>query len=212
MSPHKPHSASIVSTSRLFGMELLYYRMGMDLHRIARAEVIVCWFLWFAPIVFRILRAPKRDVIATAGNWKWGMLLQAAGYGVLWIRTTPRNPSPLVIIAMLAAPLSVLCVFLAVRHLGRQWRIKAGLYADHELVRTGPYRLVRHPIYAAMLAMLLATGFVFTPWPLLVAALVPFLIGTEMRVRTEDALLASHFGETFVAYKAAVAAYIPFVR
>jgi protein-S-isoprenylcysteine O-methyltransferase Ste14 len=36
------------------------------------------------------------------------------------------------------------------------------------------------------------------------------LIGTEIRVRTEDALLAAHFGEQFTAYRRSVGAYVPF--
>ena len=39
--------------------------------------------------------------------------------------------------------------------LGRQWRIDAGLNSDHELVQSGPYRIVRHPIYTSMLCLLL---------------------------------------------------------
>jgi len=37
---------------------------------------------------------------------------------------------------------------------GRQWRFDAGLIRDHVLVRSGPYRVVRHPIYALMLCLL----------------------------------------------------------
>jgi protein-S-isoprenylcysteine O-methyltransferase Ste14 len=100
----------------------------------------------------------------------------------------------------------------SIRNLGPQWRLDAGLNADHQLVRTGPYRFVRHPIYASMFAMLLATGFVVASWPLLLAAIVIFLIGTEIRVRIEDALLASRFGDQFHTYERSVPAYIPLVR
>ena len=51
--------------------------------------------------------------------------------------------------------------------LGRQWRIDAGLSADHQLITSGPYRFVRHPIYTSMLSILLGTGFLITPWWLL---------------------------------------------
>jgi protein-S-isoprenylcysteine O-methyltransferase Ste14 len=38
-----------------------------------------------------------------------------------------------------------------------------------------------------------------------------FIIGTEIRVRIEERLLASHFGEEFQAYKRSVPAYLPFL-
>ena len=63
-----------------------------------------------------------------------------------------------------------------------------------------------------MLCMLLGTGLILTPWPLFVAAILIFLVGTEIRVRIEDGLLASQFGEDFTAYKHKVPAYIPWLR
>ena len=77
---------------------------------------------------------------------------------------------------------------------------------------SGPYRLVRHPIYASMLCMLWGTGFIVTPLPMLLLSTVVFLIGIEIRVRIEDRLLASRFGERFRDYRLNVRAYIPFVR
>ena len=100
----------------------------------------------------------------------------------------------------------------AARHLGKQWRFEAALNEDHELVQTGPYRWIRHPIYASMLGMLLATGCAWTWWPMQIAGLVFFLIGTEIRVRAEDRLLSERFRESFAAYRARVPAYIPFIR
>ena len=88
----------------------------------------------------------------------------------------------------------------------------AGLNADHELVRTGPYRIVRHPIYASMLAMFLATGLTIARWPLFAIGAVLMLAGTEIRVRVEDSLLASHFGSKFDDFRRTVPAYIPFIR
>jgi protein-S-isoprenylcysteine O-methyltransferase Ste14 len=63
-----------------------------------------------------------------------------------------------------------------------------------------------------MLCILLGTGTLITPWWLFLASLLVFLAGTEIRVRIEDRLLASHFGERFQEYKSSVSAYIPFVR
>src|SRR5438552_7314207 len=84
---------------------------------------------------------------------------------------------------MIIAPPSTGLVWWAVKHLGKQWRIQAGLYADHELIRSVRYAIVRHPIYASLLGMLIATGSVMTWWPVLVVAVVIFIIGSEIRRR-----------------------------
>jgi protein-S-isoprenylcysteine O-methyltransferase Ste14 len=98
------------------------------------------------------------------------------------------------------------------RALGRQWRVDAGLGQDHELITAGPYKLVRHPIYTSMLCILLGTGLMVTPLWLLILAMIVFLIGTEIRVRIEDRLLASRFADRFDEYERSVPAYIPFLR
>ena len=51
-----------------------------------------------------------------------------------------------------------------------------------------------------------------TPWWLLALSMLVLLAGTEIRVRVEDKLLASHFGDRFRAYRQSVPAYIPFLR
>jgi protein-S-isoprenylcysteine O-methyltransferase Ste14 len=113
-----------------------------------------------------------------------------------------------VVFASLAAVLS----WTATRALGRQWRIDAGLNVDHELVRSGPYRWVRHPIYTSMLCLLLATGFMLAPPILLLTATAISIAGLEIRTHVEDGLLLSRFGEEFRSYRRDVAAYLPLVR
>jgi protein-S-isoprenylcysteine O-methyltransferase Ste14 len=98
------------------------------------------------------------------------------------------------------------------RTLGRQWRFDAGLNVDHELVTSGAYRFVRHPIYSSMLCMLLGTGFMVAPMVIMAISTVIFIVGTEIRVRIEDNLLASRFRDRFSEYQRSVGAYIPFVR
>jgi protein-S-isoprenylcysteine O-methyltransferase Ste14 len=63
-----------------------------------------------------------------------------------------------------------------------------------------------------MLCLLLGTGLLLTPFVLFLPAVSIFLVGTEIRVRIEDALLASQFGEQFTEYKRKVPAYIPWLR
>jgi protein-S-isoprenylcysteine O-methyltransferase Ste14 len=63
-----------------------------------------------------------------------------------------------------------------------------------------------------LLAMLACSLLILTPWQWAVPSLLLFVAGTEIRVRTEDGLLASRFGERFFAYRKRVRAYVPFVR
>ena len=180
---------------------------------IAKIGLTVCWLAWFYPFFFRAPHFQKRDSITVSGPTRVGVLLEALGVLLAFVHTPPARTHPAALLG--AAGFSMIGIVLswtAVAHLGKQFRIHAGLYADHELVRTGPYRIVRHPIYASVLAMLLATIVLLTPWLRAFLALAVFLIGTEIRVRSEDRLLASRFGDQFADYRKRVPAYIPFVR
>jgi len=97
------------------------------------------------------------------------------------------------------------------RALAGQLRVDAALGADHHLVRSGPYALIRNPIYTSMLLVICAIAVVITSWQLFLAALMLFVVGTEIRVRTEEKLLASRFGGEFEDYKRRVRSYLPLV-
>ena len=173
------------------------------------------WPLWFLP--FLLARRKKTpSAVQLERGARWGMLLAAAAFWITFAHGPEvwRSKFPVwrMAFAGLFAAMAIVLSWTAVRNLGKQWRIDAGLNADHELVRNGPYRFVRHPIYASMLAMLL-TGILavgtLPGWPI---ALVLFIAGTEIRIRIEDQLLRGRFGAEFEAWKRAVPAYLPFVR
>jgi hypothetical protein len=67
-----------------------------------------------------------------------------------------RLPFVVAVGATVQAGFFLLAVW-ARRHLGRNWSAEVRIATDHQLVRTGPYRLLRHPIYTAMLGMFLGT-------------------------------------------------------
>jgi protein-S-isoprenylcysteine O-methyltransferase Ste14 len=172
------------------------------------------WVAWMVPFILVRLRQTKQAPTKIDRRARWGIVLVGLSYSVLfqprlWIADLPIWRTALsVVFFVLASALS----WGATRALGRQWRIDAGLNEDHELVMSGPYRLVRHPIYTSMLCMFCATGFLLTPLPILFAGLIVCVIGTEIRVRVEDRLLRERFGDGFRRYQNSVAAYIPFIR
>jgi protein-S-isoprenylcysteine O-methyltransferase Ste14 len=119
------------------------------------------------------------------------------------------------ILSLAAIPLAAASVWLAmsaVRTLGKQWSVGARLIRDHQLVVAGAYSHMRHPIYTAMLGLLIATGLVNTAWPVLIAAVALFSIGTAIRIYAEEKLLRHAFGDDFEAYTRYVPAVLPRLR
>jgi len=172
------------------------------------------WLLWFIPFALARSRSPRAKAVTVDVRGRWGVVLEGVAYAILWMGTYwRRNPGDLrIALAALFAIVGIALAWGGTRALGKQWRVEAGLSADHDLVRSGPYRLVRHPIYASMFAMWIATCLMIGTWPRLLVSLILFLVGTEIRVRVEDALLESRFGEQAREFRREVSAYIPYVR
>jgi protein-S-isoprenylcysteine O-methyltransferase Ste14 len=178
-------------------------------------ELIVFWSAWAYPFVFRAPHVQKRESITVVAPTRVGLLLECIAILIAFVfRMPPSHPPGIwrVAASMLCGAIAAALAWTSVTHLGRQFRFHAGLYHDHALVSTGPYAIVRHPIYASLLAILLCTLLLLTPWPVIPISLAVFVCGTEIRVHSEERLLASRFGEQFAAYRKRVPAYIPFVR
>lgn len=176
--------------------------------------VAVGWFSWLYPFLFRAPHRQHRESITVAGPTRLGLFLEGLAI-FLAFAFHEDGPADAVRIvpAMVLVTACAIMAWQAVAHLGRQFRVNAGLYHDHELVRTGPYRIVRHPIYTSLMGMLIATMLLLrTDWRWAAISLLFFIAGTEIRVRAEDLLLASRFDDKFRTYQRSVSAYIPFVR
>ena len=185
------------------------------LKNVALVELFLCWVVWALAFVKPRRQAAGQKEVARAPASKWGIGLVMLSFALTWAYVRPvgfEKSEVSLIVSMILGPPSVALVWAATRHLGKQWRYQAAVSEGHELIQTGPYRWVRHPIYASMLGMLLATGLGWTWWPMFVAAIAAFVIGTEIRIRSEERLLGEHFGDSFAAYRSRVRAYIPFVR
>ena len=184
--------------------------------RIAAYVVLgICWITWSLAFIRPQKRAAGQKKTIRAPASRWGILLVLLAYACEWAFIQPvgfEKSAASLIASMVVGPPAVALAWMATRHLDKQWRFEAALSEDHELIRTGPYRWLRHPIYASMLGMLLATGLAKAWWPMLIAGLIFYLVGTEIRVHAEDGLLALRFGEEFNQYKQTTPAYLPFIR
>jgi protein-S-isoprenylcysteine O-methyltransferase Ste14 len=184
--------------------------------RIAAYVVLgICWVTWTLAFVRPQKRAAGKKKAVRAPASRWGILLVMLGFACEWTFLQPvgfEKSAASLIASIVVGPPAVVLAWMATRHLDKQWRFEAALSEDHELIRTGPYRWLRHPIYASLLGMLLETGLAKAWWPMLIAGVVFYLVGTEIRVHAEDGLLATRFGEEFHQYKRSTPAYLPFVR
>jgi protein-S-isoprenylcysteine O-methyltransferase Ste14 len=93
-------------------------------------------------------------------------------------------------------------------HLGANWSVSVTLKEEHELIRSGPYALVRHPIYTGCLSALAGSALIGGEWR---GALGVALIFASLayKVRVEESWLAGHFGDAYARYRREVAALIP---
>lgn len=178
-------------------------------------EIIVCWMAWYAAFFKPSRQAKGRRKVASAASSRWGIGLVFVAFMLICIWAKPpgfQKSAVSLVASMIVGPLSVSLAWASAHELGRQWRLDAAVNADHQLIQTGPYRWIRHPIYTSMFGMLMATGAAYTWWPMWIAGAVVFIAGTEIRVRAEDRLLEQHFQDRFREYCSCVHAYIPFVR
>jgi protein-S-isoprenylcysteine O-methyltransferase Ste14 len=94
------------------------------------------------------------------------------------------------------------------RTLGKHWSGKITIKVGHELIRSGPYRLVRHPIYTALLMIYAGTALVFGEMHSLLGFVLAVLAYMR-KIRLEEANLARGLGEAYAAYRAETKALVP---
>jgi protein-S-isoprenylcysteine O-methyltransferase Ste14 len=189
------------------------------LDAVALVAVMLCWIGFALPFLFR-KRPPRTEERKRDRLSLLGIVLQGTAYSIVWVWRRPAG-EPLApalgpwgrvafdVGAVVLASWAVWLVAAAVVVLGKQWSLAARVVEGHELATEGPYAIVRHPIYTAMLAMLVATGIVVSRWPALVAALPVFATGMLVRIRVEERLLRETFGARYDDYARRVPAVIP---
>jgi protein-S-isoprenylcysteine O-methyltransferase Ste14 len=174
----------------------------------------LAWLLYWVVMAFRTKRTVERGglfgyravtVAVVFGLLAVARLLGVATHARLW-------PTPLAL-GITTDGIVVAGVAFTVWAriaLGRNWSAEVTFKQDHELVETGPYALVRNPIYTGLLLMALGTAinygqvFGFD----LFAGLCG---GLWWKIRQEEAIMTKHFPDAYADYKQRVAAIVPFV-
>jgi protein-S-isoprenylcysteine O-methyltransferase Ste14 len=132
-------------------------------------------------------------------------------YVVIGARPGPEMdvPAPLRWIGLVLIALGIAFSLWAIATLGRHYDLELEIHRDHELVRTGPYRFVRHPVYTG-LGLHFAGACLATGNLLLIAGT---LLGTYpalyLRAKTEERLLRERFGAAYDEYARRVGMLVP---
>ena len=104
----------------------------------------------------------------------------------------------------------ILLCFWARFFLGRNWSASVTIKQSHELVRSGPYRFVRHPIYSGLLLAILGTALNFGKLSGLLALLLA-LVGWKWKSLLEETFMQEQFGDSYRVYQSQVKALVPFL-
>lgn len=95
------------------------------------------------------------------------------------------------------------------RTMGRNWALVARTRKDATLVTTGPFALVRNPIYVALAMFMVAMAIAYGRAANLVVAFPVYAFATWMRVASEEKVLRAQFGAAYDAYARRVARFVP---
>jgi protein-S-isoprenylcysteine O-methyltransferase Ste14 len=187
---------------------------------IGLTALILIFLSW---IVFGLLfllrkRPPSAEETKRVSVAKWGILLQGCGFAIAgsvhraywWpFAASTTGEIALAAVALAMAFASNAWCLRAIQTLGKQWTFEARVIKGHELITSGPYAVVRNPIYLGMFGLMVSTGLVFATWWALLIAVVVFLIGNQIRIRAEEQLLRETFGSQFDDYASRVPAFFP---
>jgi protein-S-isoprenylcysteine O-methyltransferase Ste14 len=136
----------------------------------------------------------------------FGLLMPVYPFALLF---APHSQSILIVGVVMVAVGLVVAV-LARRTLASNWSKDIDLKMSHELITTGIYSSVRHPIYTGILLMALGTLLFKGTIGLLIFFLI-ILTFMMFKIKEEEELLMKHFPEEYPAYKKRVKALIPFI-
>lgn len=176
--------------------------------------------LWLLFGVYWLVSAFKRKKTKQRESWpqRFGYTLPlvigfylvaqpGAHYGWLGNRFLPVGPfGEWLGVFLTGAGIGV--AFWARWHLGTNWSGVVTLKEGHELIRTGPYRSIRHPIYTGILLGLLGTAITFGEVRALLMVVIVWL-SFYVKARREESFLSREFGPNFAEHKQHTGMFLP---
>jgi len=116
----------------------------------------------------------------------------------------------LVTIGVIVEAAGILLAIWARRHLGRNWSAAVRIGEGHELIRSGPYRFLRHPIYTGVLCIAGGIAISWGQYHALVG-LAMIIAAYIRKTRLEDEILQREFGDAYVDYRRHTWGLVPLI-
>ena len=180
--------------------------------------IVACWFTFIIVWLFAALRTKPIVERQSAASMLAHRLPVGLGW---WTMIIPKWPGPMSWQFIPRTPLfqlvgAAICIYglaftLWARYtLAGNWSSDVTFKKDHQLIRSGPYRIVRHPIYTGLLVMCLGTA-IHLGQVRGILSLLLFGLGFWIKLSQEERLLLRHFPDDYPTYRREVKALIPFV-
>jgi protein-S-isoprenylcysteine O-methyltransferase Ste14 len=174
---------------------------------------LAIWLVW----AFQSKKTQQRESIASRFSytilvWIAGSLMLSQQHWQGWwsYQLLPYRPWIGWAGVVLTALGFALC-FWARFVLGGNWSGTVTIKVDHELIRTGPYRFVRHPIYTGIVVAMLGTALALDQWRGLISVLLLWLGFTIKRLK-EEQFMRQTFGDRYTDYARTTGAIFPSLR
>jgi isoprenylcysteine carboxyl methyltransferase (ICMT) family protein YpbQ len=197
-------------------------RLSQSAHPIKWAEVVHKWplivsiGLWVAFSAYWSHAAKSASAARRSeSSWSRALHVTLVNGAMLLIYIPPGlggrfvpDTLPIHIVGVTIQTVFVLFGVWARRHLGRNWSGEVTVKVDHELVRSGPYRRIRHPIYTAMFGMYAGAALVVGEVHSLVALAI-IICAYWRKIGLEETGLSSEFGSAYDDYRRHSWAVVP---
>lgn len=181
------------------------------------ALAVCCWVvLW---IYWLVSAANQKSVKKReTGSERMGQILPMAvcylllfepfmGFGWLGLRFVAKRQD-VELVGLLVTAIGIAFAIWARAHLGANWSAAVSIRAGHELIRTGPYRRIRHPIYTGMILAAVGTALVVGQMRGVVA--VAICLGAfYLKSSKEERWLAQEFGDNFKTHTEHTGMFLP---
>jgi protein-S-isoprenylcysteine O-methyltransferase Ste14 len=176
------------------------------------------WLTWIAIWVLASRAAKPTERREPMGSWLIHVLPLMFAFWLIWKdplpirflgeRLFPWAPWEFWVGALVTA-LGLLFTIWARIHLGRNWSGTVTIKRDHELITSGPYAAVRHPIYTGLIVAIIGSALARGEWRGVLAVVIAW-VALRHKLGLEERWMIERFGDQYLAYCRRVPALVPF--